>query len=101
MTKVTKESLAENIGRMEKQQRVFGLALKEEYQLAAYRMLLKCLPIVESGPSYWVTYNRNPDPNEFDDTEHSHSGPESCARRIAKEIGGTVCPVYYGPKENP
>lgn len=39
-TKVTKESLAENIGRLEKQQRIFGLALKEEYQLEAYRMLL-------------------------------------------------------------
>lgn len=36
-TKVTKESLAENIGRLES----YGdLSLNEEYQLKAYRMLL-------------------------------------------------------------
>ena len=36
ITKVTKESLAENIGRLES----YGdLSLNEEYQLAAYRML--------------------------------------------------------------
>ena len=39
-TKVTKESLAENIGRLES----YGdLSLNEEYQLKAYRMLLERL----------------------------------------------------------
>jgi len=39
-TKVTKESLAENIGRLES----YGdLSLSEEYQLKAYRMLLERL----------------------------------------------------------
>lgn len=37
-TKVTKESLAENIGRLES----YGdLSLNEEYQLKAYRMLMQ------------------------------------------------------------
>lgn len=40
MTKVTKESLAENIGRLES----YGdLSLNEEYQLKAYRLLLDFL----------------------------------------------------------
>jgi hypothetical protein len=40
MAKVTKESLAENIGRLES----YGdLSLNEEYQLKAYRMLLERL----------------------------------------------------------
>lgn len=47
-------------------------------------------------PSYWITYYPNPDPNEFDDREHSHSGAKSCAVRIAAEIGGFVVPVYHG-----
>lgn len=39
-TKVTKESLAENIGRLES----YGdLSINEEYQLKAYRMLLERL----------------------------------------------------------
>lgn len=39
-TKVTKESLAENIGRLES----YGdLSLNEEYQLKAYRLLLALL----------------------------------------------------------
>ena len=39
-TKVTKESLAENIGRLES----YGdLSLNEEYQLEAYRLLLEKL----------------------------------------------------------
>ena len=39
-TKVTKESLAENIGRLES----YGdLSINEEYQLKAYRMLLDYL----------------------------------------------------------
>lgn len=46
--------------------------------------------------SYWITYYPNPDPNEFDDREHSHSGAKSCAVRIAGEIGGFVVPVYHG-----
>lgn len=47
-------------------------------------------------PSYWTTYYPNPDPGEFDDREHSHSGAKSCAVRIAGEIGGFVVPVYHG-----
>ena len=40
-TKVTKESLAENIGRLES----YGdLSLNEEYQLKAYRMLIELMP---------------------------------------------------------
>ena len=40
-TKVTKESLAENIGRLES----YGdLSINEEYQLKAYRLLLELLP---------------------------------------------------------
>ena len=39
-TKVTKESLAENIGRLES----YGyLSINEEYQLMAYRLLLALL----------------------------------------------------------
>lgn len=45
-------------------------------------------------PAYWITYW--PDTPGKDDREHSRSGPESCARRIASEIGGYVVPVYYG-----
>lgn len=41
-TKVTKESLAENIGRLES----YGdLSLNEEYQLKAYRLLIDLLPV--------------------------------------------------------
>lgn len=47
-----------------------------------------------SHPAYWVTYY--PDTDEECFRVHSHSGPESCARRIASEIGGYVCPVYHG-----
>lgn len=40
MSKVTKESLAENIGRLES----YGdLSINEEYQLKAYRMLLRII----------------------------------------------------------
>ena len=43
-TKVTKESLAENIGRLES----YGdLSLNEEYQLKAYRLLIDLLPECE------------------------------------------------------
>ncbi|HHJ0103631.1 TPA: hypothetical protein ACQD72_001639 [Yersinia enterocolitica] len=47
-------------------------------------------------PAYWITYYPNPDPDEFDDVAHSHSGAKSCAVKIAREIGGFVVPVYYG-----
>lgn len=41
MTKVTKASLTENIGRLES----YGdLSLNEEYQLSAYRMLIELIP---------------------------------------------------------
>lgn len=45
MVRVTKESLAENIGRLEEHQRICRgynaeLSINQEYQLAAYRMLL-------------------------------------------------------------
>ena len=40
-TKVTKESLTENIGRLES----YGdLSLNEEYQLKAYRLLIELMP---------------------------------------------------------
>lgn len=38
MSKVTKESLAENIGRLES---YGGLSINEEYQLKAYRLLMQ------------------------------------------------------------
>lgn len=45
-TKVTKESLAENIGRLES----YGdLSLNEEYQLKAYRLLFECLDNAEQA----------------------------------------------------
>lgn len=64
-TKVTKESLSENIGRLES----YGdLSLNEEYQLKAYKMLLKGLdaePVVFMGlyqdglsPVYFTTAKR-------------------------------------------
>lgn len=46
MVTVTKESLAEKIKRLESRgnaEYALGLTLSEEYQLAAYRMLLKYL----------------------------------------------------------
>jgi hypothetical protein len=46
-TKVTKESLAENIGRLES----YGdLSINEEYQLKAYRLLFDYL---DSEPDEW------------------------------------------------
>lgn len=43
-TKVTKESLAENIGRLES----YGdLSLNEEYQFKAYRLLIDLMPDCE------------------------------------------------------
>ena len=50
-TKVTKESLAENIGRLE----IYGdLSLNEEYQLAAYRMLLELMPDDKKHEHNWM-----------------------------------------------
>ena len=43
-TKVTKESLAENIGRLESYD---DLSINEEYQLKAYRLLIGMLPECE------------------------------------------------------
>jgi len=63
-------------------------------QVAALAMI--ALAAKRAAPSYWITYYPNPDPNEFDDREHSHSGAKSCAVRIAAEIGGFVVPVYHG-----
>jgi len=54
------------------------------------------LAVKQAKPAYWITYYPNPDPNEFDDREHSHSGAKSCAARIAGEIGGFIVPVYHG-----
>lgn len=63
MTQVTKESLAEKIKHLESRSNdeyALGLSLNEEYQLAAYRMLLKYLEyeatrafsILDSEPKY-------------------------------------------------
>lgn len=46
------------------------------------------------SPACWRTYY--PDTDEEAGRAHSESGPESCAKRIASEIGGYVVPVYYG-----
>lgn len=45
-------------------------------------------------PVCWRTYY--PDTDENSRCAHSESGAESCAKRIASEIGGYVVPVYYG-----
>ncbi|WP_143807661.1 hypothetical protein [Pantoea septica] len=59
------------------------------------------LPVLEqhdvmSVPAFYIVYHPNPDPNEYDDKEHSHCGSIHLARRLAGEIGGTICPVYIG-----
>lgn len=63
----------------------------EQESLECFRIALASL---EAVPAYWITYY--PDTDEEAYREHSHSGPESCARRIAGEIGGYVTPVYHG-----
>lgn len=40
MAKVTKESLAWRIARLEHQKRIIGLSIKDVYNLEAYRLLL-------------------------------------------------------------
>ncbi len=55
-TKVTKESLAENIGRLEEHQRICReynaeLSINQEYQLKAYRLLVVYM---ESCSHDWV-----------------------------------------------
>lgn len=52
---------------------------------------------IELTPACWITYY--PDTDEEEWHPHSESGAESCARRIASEIGGYVIPVYHGKKE--
>lgn len=53
---------------------------------------------IELTPACWRTYY--PDTDEYQLRPHSESGPESCARRIASEIGGYVVPVYHGKPQN-
>lgn len=53
---------------------------------------------IELTPACWRTYY--PDTDEHQYRAHSESGPESCARRIASEIGGYVVPVYHGKPQN-
>ncbi|ENP2748034.1 hypothetical protein ACDF60_004528 [Salmonella enterica] len=50
-TEITKESLAENIGRLES----YGdLSLNEEYQLKAYRLLLERFKIDDECHHDWI-----------------------------------------------
>lgn len=61
------------------------------------------LPILEQQevmrvPAYYIVYHPNPDPHEYDDKEHSHCGSIHLAKRLAGEIGGSICPVYIGDK---
>lgn len=49
MVKVTKESLAERVKQLERQHRVFGITINEEYQLEAYRILFDLLSEHASG----------------------------------------------------
>lgn len=58
-----------------------------------------CLPLftapqLPAAPDVWITYYPDTEDEAF--IAHSESGSESCARRIAKEIGGYVVPVYHG-----
>lgn len=77
-TKVTKESLAENIGRLES----YGdLSINEEYQLKAYRLLLSGLekePVVFMG-----LYQDGLSPVYF-----------STAKRAKEEGASVIVPLY-------
>lgn len=69
-TKVTKESLAENIGRLEEHQRICReynaeLSINQEYQLKAYRLLIGLLeyepvhmPYTGGGNFYGYGFHR-------------------------------------------
>lgn len=55
-TKVTKESLAENIGRLES----YGdLSINEEYQLRAYRLLLERFEIDDECSHDWIVTRKH------------------------------------------
>lgn len=51
---------------------------------------------IHMTPACWITYYPDTDDESF--RVHSESGAESCARRIASEIGGYVIPVFHGIK---
>lgn len=78
---------------------------RRELALGAWNKALEvALPILEQQqevmqvPAYYIVYHPNPDPHEYDDREHSHCGSIHLARRLAGEIGGSICPVYIGEK---
>lgn len=64
MIKVTKESLETRVKILEFEHREYGLSLKEEYQLEAYRMLLKLLQPVQLPSPFSVGDNED-DPSYF------------------------------------
>lgn len=64
MSKVTRESLEIRVNILEFEHREYGLSLKEEYQLEAYRMLLKLLQPVQLPSPFSVGDNED-DPSYF------------------------------------
>lgn len=77
-----------------------GITAREEDYIQALEIALPILEQQEAMrvPAYYIVYHPNPEPHEYDDKEHSHCGSIHLARRIAGEIGGSICPVYIGDK---
>lgn len=103
MNKLTAEKCREMLTHF-KSLNIQGHLLEEGKQIL--QALEIALPVLEqqevlSVPAYYIVYHPNPDPNEYDDKEHSHCGSIHLARRLATEIGGTICPVYFGEQQQP
>lgn len=58
MAKVTKESLAWRIARLEHQKRIIGLSIKDVYNLEAYKMLLDYIRAEEHEQQMREEYER-------------------------------------------
>lgn len=103
MTNLTAEKCRTLIERLSEDQKACRISIFGELYLQALEI---ALPVLEkqdvmSVPAYYIVYHPNPDPNEYDDKEHSHCGSIHLARRLATEIGGTIRPVYIGEQQQP
>ncbi|UIL53980.1 hypothetical protein LZU96_08665 [Pantoea agglomerans] len=102
MNKLTAEECRELIQRLNDKHAhpMKGLTGDEKLYLQALEIALPILEQQEAMrvPAYYIVYHPNPDPHEYDDKEHSHCGSIHLARRLAGEIGGSICPVYIGDK---
>lgn len=104
MTNLTPSEARRLIDKLHQNQtKEHGISILEEKYLAALEIALTVLEQqdVMSVPAYYIVYHPNPDPNEYDDKEHSHCGSIHLARRLATEIGGTIRPVYIGEQQQP